>query len=161
ADEYARMLGTLGSTGLGILGANQQSNALADLAKQYQEYGAPSRSRFEASMSSGFDPMSIPGYAGAVDSASKGILARLSATGGNPWGNPGALTEANKSIISGTAMPAINEYQRLNANTGFGSSMNAALGLQTGGINADRGITTALSSGLENLTAPPKMDLAS
>ena len=105
-------------------------------------------------MTPGFDPNSIPGYAGAVDTASKGLLARLSATGGNPFGNPGGMIEANKQIISGTAMPAIGEYQRLNANTGFGQSMNAALGLQTGAIGADRGITTALASGLGDLTAP-------
>ena len=148
------LLGKLGATALGVIGSNQQANSLQDLAAKYQEYGAPSRARFEASMTPGFDPTSIPGYSGAVDTASKGLLARLSATGGNPYGNPGGLIEANKQIISGTAMPAVNEYQRLNANTGFGSSMNAALNLGTGAITADRGITTALASGLGDITAP-------
>src|SRR6185503_17297017 len=78
-DDYAKLLSTLGSTALGVLGSNQQAKSLSDLASKYQEYGAPSRARFQASMSPGFDPMSMPGYAGAVDSASKGILARLSA----------------------------------------------------------------------------------
>ena len=152
--DITSLLGKLGATALGVLGSNQQANSLQSLAAKYQEYGAPSRARYEASMTPGFDPTSIPGYSGAVDTASKGLLARLSATGGNPYGNPGGLIEANKSIISGTAMPAVQEYQRLNANTGFGSSMNAALGLQTGGITADRGITTALASGLGDITAP-------
>jgi hypothetical protein len=105
-------------------------------------------------MTPGFDPNSIPGYSGALDTASKGLLARLSATGGNPFGNPGGLIEANKAIVSGTAMPAINEYQRLNANTGFGSSMNAALGLQTQGIGADANGLNALGYGLNALTNP-------
>ncbi len=146
--------GKLLATGLGAYGSNQQANALKGLAGTYQEYGAPSRARFEASMSPGFDPSSIPGYAGALDTASKSILARLSASGGNPWGNPGGLIEANKAIINGTAMPAINEYQRLNANTGFGSSMNAALGLQGQAIGADANVLNALGYGVNAITNP-------
>ena len=105
-------------------------------------------------MSPNFDPMSMPGYKGALDTASQSILAKLSAAGGNPFGNPGGLIEANKQIVSGTAMPAINEYQRLNANTGFGSSMNAALGLQTQGIGADANTLNALGYGINALTNP-------
>lgn len=160
ADDYVKILGQLGATGLGLLGANNQAKSLADLAAKYQEYGAPSRGRYEASMKPGFDPTTIPGYAGALDSTSQAILRKLS-TQGNPYGSPGGLIEANKAIVSGTALPAINEYQRLNANTGFGSSMNAALGLQTQGIGADKNIYDALGYGLGQLTAPPKTDLAS
>ena len=148
------MLGKLGAAGLQAYGSSQQSNALKSLAAQVNQYGAPSRARYEASMKAGFDPSSIPGYAGAVDTASKALLARLSAQNGNPFGNPGGLIDANKQIISGTALPAINEYQRLNANTGFGNSMNAALGLQTGAIGADNNVLAGLASGLGSLTAP-------
>lgn len=147
-------IGKLLATGLGMYGSNQQAKSLQELAGKYQEYGAPSRGRYEQAMTPGFDPTSIPGYAGALDSTSKSLLARLSASGGNPYGNPGGLIDANKQIVSGTALPAINEYTRQNANVGFGNSMNSAMGLQTGAINADRGITTALSSGLGDLTAP-------
>lgn len=105
-------------------------------------------------MTPGFNPTSIPGYAGALDTASKSILARLSASGGNPFGNPGGLIDAQRQLVSGTALPAISEYQRLNANTGFGNSMNAAAGLSRDAIGTDRGITTALASGLGDLTAP-------
>ncbi len=111
-------------------------------------------------MSPGFDPMSIPGYSGALDTASKGLLARLSATGGNPFGNPGGLIDANKQIVSGTAMPAINEYQRLNLSAGGLGNLNAAIpGLQTQAIGAEGNILNALGYGL-NAIANPQPSLA-
>jgi hypothetical protein len=149
------MGGNLASTGLGVAGARNQANAYRDLNNQYMAMGAPSRGRYEASMTPGFDPNSIPGYSGAVDTASKGILARLAATGGNPWGNPGGLIEANKQIISGTALPAIQDYQRLNAGTGGYAGFNAAApGTATAGIGAQGGVYNAVGSGLAGLTNP-------
>jgi hypothetical protein len=106
-------------------------------------------------MTPGFDPNSIPGYSGAVDTASKGILARLAASGGNPWGNPGGLIEANKQIISGTALPAIQNYQNQNAVTGGYAGFNAAApGAATAGIGAQGGVYNAIGSGLAGLTNP-------
>ena len=149
-----KLLGTLGSTALGAYGANKQASSLNNLAQQSMNFGAPSRARFESSMSPGFDPNSIPGYSAAVNDAMKSTLAQLSAQSGNPFGNPGGLIDANKKVLAGTALPAINEYQRLNANTGFGNSMNSALNIQSDAIGADRGLTTALASGLGSLTQP-------
>lgn len=77
-------------------------------------------------MTPGFDPTTIPGYKGALDTASDSLLRRLSATGGNPYGNPGGLIEANKAIVSGTALPAIQEYQRTNAGAGGLANLAAA-----------------------------------
>lgn len=147
--------GNLGSTVLGVAGSRNQANAYRDLQNRYMALGAPSRSRYEASMTPGFDPNSIPGYSGAVDTASKGILARLAATGGNPWGNPGGLIEANKQIISGTALPAIQNYQNQNAATGgFGAFNTAAPAAANAGIGANAGVYNAIGSGLAGLTNP-------
>jgi hypothetical protein len=147
--------GNLASTGLGIAGSRRAANAYGDLNRQYMEMGAPSRARYEASMSPGFDPTTIPGYSGALDTASKGILARLSASGGNPYGNPGGLVEANRQIVSGTALPAIDAYQRLNAGTGGYAGFNAAApGMATNQIGAQGGIYNAVGSGLAGLLSP-------
>lgn len=147
--------GSLLSTGLGIYGSNQQSKSLEGLANRYDSFGAPSRARFEASMTPGFDPSTqIPGYSGALKTSMDQMMASLSAQGGNPFGNPSGLMEANKRIVAGTALPAINEYQRLNANTGFGNSMNAALNLQTQGVGADANSLNALGYGINSLTNP-------
>lgn len=159
--DLLSLLGKLGGAGLGAYASNEQAKSLSDLANKYSEYGAPSRARFEASMTPGFDPMSIPGYSGALDTASKGILARLSATGGNPYGNPGGLIEANKQIVSGTALPAINEYQRLNLSAGGLGNLNAAVpGLQTSAIGQEGNIWNSLGYGLNAATAPKQMSLA-
>lgn len=153
--DWLSVGGNLASTGLGIAGSRNAANAYNNLAGQYMAFGAPSRARYEASMTPGFDPNSIPGYAGAVDTASKGILARLAATAGNPWGNPGGLIEANKQIISGTALPAIDAYQRLNAGTGGYAGFNAAApAAATAGIGAQGGVYNAVGSGLAGLLNP-------
>ncbi len=141
---------------LGAAGAKNQASGLQGLQGQYENYGAPSRARYEQSMSAGFDPNSIPGYAGALDSASKSILARLSAGGGNPFGNPGGLIDAQKQIVSGTAMPAINEFQRLNAATGFGQTLNSAGGFGQSAIGAQGNIYNAVGAGLNDVLNPPQ-----
>ena len=153
AEDYASIIGKLGATALGVLGSNNQSNQLGDLAAKYDAYGAPSRARYEASMTPGFDPTTIPGYSGAVDTASKAILSGLS-TKGNPFGNPGGLIEANKAIISGTALPAVQNYIGSNAAVGFGAPMGAALNLQTQGIGADANSLNAIGYGLNSITNP-------
>lgn len=153
--DWLNISGNLASTGLGIYGSRRAADAYGNLNRQYMEMGAPSRARYEASMSPGFDPTTIPGYSGAVDTASKGVLARLAATGGNPYGNPGGLIEANKQIISGTALPAIDAYQRLNAGTGGYAGFNAAApGMATSQVGAQGGIYNAVGSGLAGLLSP-------
>jgi hypothetical protein len=148
------MLGSLGAGGLQALASNRQANSLSALANQYMNLGGPSRARFEASMTPGFDPMSIPGYAGALDSTSKAVMARLAAQGGNPYGNPGGLIDANKAIVSGTALPAIQNYQGTNLNAGYGPGFGAGAAAQTGAINANANVLAGLGSAVGSATAP-------
>lgn len=126
AEDWAKLTGQALPGLLGAYASNQQTNALKSLADQYAAYGAPSRARYEASMSPGFDPSTIPGYKGALDTASDSLLRRLSASGGNPFGNPGGLIEANKAVVAGTALPAVQDYQRMNAGTGGLANLAAA-----------------------------------
>lgn len=164
AAAYAKQYGPAALQGLlrafpglaGAYAANKQTGALQNLAGQYANYGAPSRARYEASMAPGFDPMSIPGYSGAVDTASKSLLARLSATGGNPYGNPGGLIDANKQIISGTALPAIQGYQNLNAGTGFGSTLGASGQMAGQAIGSQGNMYNAIGAGLNDVFNPPQ-----
>lgn len=160
AADFAQ-LGLQAAPGLlGAVGANQQSNALSSLAGQYMGFGAPSRARYEASMSPGFDPMSIPGYSGAVDSASKGLLSHLSATGGNPYGNPGGMIEANKAIISGTELPAIQNYQSQNAAAGGLSQLaGAAPGVAQQAIGSSGGVFSALGSAANSVVNPQQSSM--
>ncbi len=153
-EDYLSVGGNLAGAGLGAYGASQQSSALQDLASQYQAFGAPSRARFEASMSPGFDPTTIPGYKGALDSASGAIMSRLS-TQGNPFGNPGGLIEANKQIVNGTALPAVQNYQQQNASAGGLSAYNAAApGAASAAVNSNAGVYNALGYGATAATQP-------
>ena len=127
ADDWAKVAGQAMPGLIGAYASNQQTNALKSLADRYAEYGAPSRARYEASYAPGFDLYnSDPAYKGALDQTSDSLLRRLSATGGNPFGNPGGLIEANKQIVAGTALPQLNTYRNQNANTGGLGALAAA-----------------------------------
>lgn len=159
--DYAEIAAKLGAAGLGAYASNQQAGAMNDLAQQYMGFGAPSRARFEASMTPGFQASSIPGYQVALDDAMNSQLRGLSAVGGNPFGNPGGLIEAQKKVIAGTQLPAIQEYQRLNLGAGGQANLNAAVpGLQTGAIGADSNTFNALGYGLGALTQPKQQSLS-
>lgn len=153
--DVLSVAGQVAGAGLGAYASNQQSGALTDMANKYLEYGAPSRARYEASMSPGFNPSSIPGYQGAVDNSMQTMLRKLS-TQGNPFGNPGGLIEANKSVVAGTALPALQEYQRLNAGTGGIASLNAAApSTSAAATGANANIYNAIGYGIDQATAQP------
>lgn len=154
SDDWLSTAGKIAATALGVIGSNNQAGQLNSLAQQYQGYGAPSRARYEAAMTPGFDPTTIPGYSGALDTTSKSVLAKLSASGGNPYGNPGGLIDANKQIVAGTALPAIQSYIGSNANVGFGAPMQATLGLQTQGVGADANTLNAIGYGINAISNP-------
>ena len=155
----ADWLTVLGQAAPGLISAfasGEQADSLSALAQQYAQYGAPSRARFEASMTPGFDVTSIPGYSGAVDTSMETLLRKLSATSGNPFGNPGGLIEANKAVIAGTALPAVSEYQRLNLAGGGLASLNAAVpGFDLSSIGAESNIWKSFGDVAGSVFNPP------
>lgn len=154
ADDWLSLAGKAIPGLVGAYGANKQAGQLSDLAGQFSAYGAPSRARYEASMSPGFDPTTIPGYSGALDSASKAVMSKLS-TQGNPYGNPGGLIEANKQIVSGTALPAIQNYQNQNAAAGGISQLAGAVpGISQQAIGSAGGALSSLGSAAANVLNP-------
>jgi hypothetical protein len=143
------------SAGLGAYGSSKQADTLNNLAQQYMAFGAPSRNRYEGSFAPGFSMANEPGYAGAMKSASDAVLASLSAKGGNPYGDPHALIEANKAILDGTALPALYNYRNQNASTGgYGAFNTAAPGAALGAANAEGNIYNAIGYGLNNVLNP-------
>lgn len=153
--DWTRLLGALGSTALGLWGANRQQGALESLSRQFAEYGAPSRARYEGSFAPGFTMANEPGYRDALDATSEAILRKLSATGGNPFGTPGALIEANKAIVGGTALPALYNYRNQNAATGgFGAFNTAAPGAASLAATQAGNIPNVIGSGLADLVNP-------
>lgn len=162
AADYASVLGAAAPGIAGAIGASQQSSALSGLANQEWNAGAPSRSRYEASMTAGFDPTTIPGYSGALDSASQSAMRALSATGGNPYGNPGGLEAAQKQIINGTALPAIQNYQALNGASGGYSALNGAFNqTATQAIGSNSAVLSGLGAAANNVLNPSSQNSGS
>ena len=152
ADDWAKILGAVGGTALGVYGADKQADAYKSVADKYFGMGQPYRDMLQASYSPGFKPSNIAGFNEAVDSSSNSILRRLS-TEGNPFDNPGGLMEANRYVTSNVALPAINTYRsqlgtfgQLGTNQAGQASMTA--------VGADKGVYDALGYGLGQITQP-------
>lgn len=175
--DIAKLLGTLGSTALGFLGGNAQSNALKDITSQQIEannamqdkwlaLGAPSRARLEGSYAPGFDlAASDPGFQNALDTSANTAARSYSAKAGNPQDSPGSQAEILKYVLGTTYLPQLNTYRSQNATSGqLGTNVAGTAGLNAanayGGTAALQGAQnatspySALASGLGALTAP-------
>lgn len=147
--------GTIAAGAAGADASRSYYNTLSDLAKNQWEVGAPSRARYEASMQPGFDPTTIPGYKGLLDSTWKGALSGLSAQGGNPFGNPGGLIQATSDVQNKTAAPFLLNYQNQNANTGaIGALAGGYAGSQSNAAAAGGGQNSAYAGTLGSLLNP-------
>jgi len=152
--DLSQLLGTLASTGLGVYGANQQSNALEKLAEQYMGFGAPYRDRLAASYQ---DPAGFlansPDINAAVDQGTS-ALARSLSVNGNPAGSGRALQELQNYATQQLYGQLGNERNRL-ANFGGLSNFNAAApGTQATAIGQQGNVYNALGYGLGQLTQP-------
>jgi len=154
AADWASLAGTGLSTGLGVLGANQQANAYSDVADKYLALGAPSRTRLEASYAPGFNLASAdPAFQGALDTAAQAAARATSARAGNPVDNPGAYAEMQKYITNSVALPQLNAYRSQlgtfgNLGTNVAGTTDAASAGQTGSMY------NALGYGLGQITQP-------
>lgn len=151
-DDYLKLAGTLGSTVLGYLGAENQAGALSDTADKYLALGQPYRGALAASYAPGFSMNNEPGYKDAIDQTMQSYL-RKASTGGNPFDNPGVSTEALKYVTAGTALPQLNTYRSQLGS--FGQlGVNTAGTADMGAAGASGGTYDALGYGLSQLTAP-------
>lgn len=157
--DLGRILGTGAATIGSVAADKQRADALRELSDKYMALGAPSRARYEASFAPGFKPTDIPGFQGALDTSADTILRRMS-TSGNPFGNPGGLTQAMDYLAGNLGLPAINQYRNQNAATGgFGAFSTAAPGAATGSIGATGDIYSDIGRGAGDILNPPT-DLA-
>jgi hypothetical protein len=154
--DYLSIGGSLGTTALGVYGANRQAQSLRDLAGKYMEMGAPSRARYEGSFAPGFTMANDPGYTDALNQAAKGSLHGLSVNG-NPADSPNAWNASLTDLYQKTAYPALQNYRGINANAGGLSSFaEAAPGAASSAINADAGKLNAIGAGAADIFNPPK-----
>jgi hypothetical protein len=152
--DWASVLGNLGATGLGLAGANSQSNALNDVYNQQMSLGSPYRDRLNASYQPGFNLATAdPAYQGALDTSAQAAARATSAKVGNPVDNPGAYAEMQKYITNSTALPALQNY-RSQLGTFGQLGTNTAGAAALGGAQSQGGTYNALGYGLGQLTQP-------
>jgi hypothetical protein len=153
AADYTALAGILGSTGLGILGANEQADASRDVADKYLAMGAPYRDRLNASYAPGFSMADQPDFMNALDIGANAAARATSAKVGNPVDNPGAYAEMQKYISGSLALPQLNTYRSQLGS--FGQLGTAVAGANdTSAANQTGSMYNALGYGLGNLTQP-------
>ena len=153
--DMLSVFGNLGAAGLGYLGADRASERQDALAREYMALGAPSRARYEESFAPGFNPEDMPGYQQTLDTSYDTMLRRLSAQGGNPFGNPAGTAEAMKYVTGNVALPALQEYRRQNAGAGGLATLTAAApAAAAGAITSEGGKYDAIGGALADLTNP-------
>lgn len=141
--DWLSVLGTAGATGLGIYGANQQANALRDIANQSRADRAPFLSKANEWLSNPAAYAEGPGQASL-----SGVLRGLSVKG-NPAGMPSSMGLATEA--------GLRNWQ--NAVTGFAniglSGEDSRNQLMSNAAGADGGALNAIGYGLNQLTNPP------
>jgi hypothetical protein len=150
ADDYLKAAGAIAPGILGMIGANQQSNTLQGISDKYLAMGAPFRDRLEQTFQPGYSLMNEPGFKDALDVSSQGVLRNLSAKAGNPYENPGSVSEAQKYVTGSLALPQLNTMRSQLGTFGqLGTNMAGTADMA--GANASGGALNAVGYGLSNL----------
>lgn len=136
------------STGIGMYGANQQSNELKAIADQARGDRLPALNAFNNALN---NPNSWYGSAPAMG-ATDAILRKLSVGVGNPANNPGALAQAAAYNLGG-----YNDYLKTTGSLGL-SGQAPTIAAQTNAANSGQGIYNVFQSGLADLTQPKQDD---
>lgn len=147
--DWGDLIGRLGPSILGFLGANNQSNAQNDLYKEWLKLGEPYRNSL-ASLNA--DPISFynsPHVQGALQHGTDAMARSLSAKVGNPILNPTALQEMQNYTTRGL-MDMYN--QRFGQLTTAGQlGLGAAAGMGQGAVNAQAGPYNAIGAGIQSV----------
>lgn len=151
--DITKLLGDLGGGVLGYLGSDAQGDAYRDVADRYWNAGAGARDKLNDTFQPGWNPMTgVPGLQTSVDQSWNSALRGLS-TDGNPYGDPGALTEANKGVLSSVVLPATANYRGALTQAG-GLGLNTSGTASLAGAGTTGGAYDAVGATLGSLTTP-------
>ena len=175
-DDWAKVLGTAGSTAASIWGANKQADALRDssaaalaeqrrVADQMFAIGAPARARLEQTYT---DPDYFTKAYGPQFDRMADVAARTYSVRGNPAGNPTIGTAIQSDVWNQGYLPMVNnERGQLGQHGGLGLNMSGAAGLQAAQAMGNSGQLQAglmgrqyndLATGINSLLYPPNND---
>lgn len=147
-------LGSLLGPLLGAYASNQQSNALAELANKYQEYGAPYRAELANLTSNPGSFLTSPRVTASVDQGTSALARALSAKDGNPVGSGRALQEMQNYATNGLYSQLSNRENQL-ANFGGLSNFNAAApSANLASVNQTGNMYNAIGAGINDVFNP-------
>lgn len=152
--------GDIGGSLAGIFGANEQENAEYGRYQEMLALGAPYRKMLSDSYKPGGAEgyLSGPEVAGPTNLATSALLRNLSMSGGNPFGNPGALAEAQSRTASGLAGQLAKYREQLGSFGGQGTLAGpGTVGQSNRQLDANKSIYDsygALLSSVGNLGDP-------
>lgn len=145
-DADTSLIGKLLATGLGGIGAAQQSSASSDLARQFMDMGKPYRDSLASLEANPAAYYQSPEVQGALQQGSDSLARSLSAKVGNPILNPTALQEMQNYTTNGL-LGQLNQRRNFLASAGgLGTSQAASLG--NAATQASGGVYNALGAGL-------------
>ena len=151
--DWLKLLGVVGSTGLGIAGANAQQTAQQKLADQFWGAGTDYRNRLAASYA---DPNAFlknsPDIQASVNQGTDAMARALSTKA--PGGN--TLQELQNYATNSLYGQLGNQRQQLANFGGLSAITGAAPGQMQTATNGQSGVYNAIGAGISNLTNPPQ-----
>lgn len=148
--------GQIAATVLGVVGANQQTEGLQSLSRNFAEYGAPYRARLAESYR---DPAGFlagsPDIKAAVDQGTNATARALSVQG-NPAQSGHALQELQNYATTGLYGRLGQERDRLAGFGGLTAYNQAAPAAAVSAVNSEGGPLNAIGAGISQITNPQK-----
>lgn len=154
AASMSSLLGKLAGAGLGAYASNQQANALADVAKQYAEYGAPYRAELGRLQSDPGSFLSSPRVTTAVDQGTSAMARALSARDGNPVGSGRALQEMQNYATNSLYGQLTNRENQLANFGGLSSYNNSAPQANLAAVGQTGNMYNAIGAGINDIFNP-------
>jgi hypothetical protein len=153
--DWLRTLGSLASAGLGAYASSQQTDALDEMARRYEGYGAPYRQKLSDLYANPDSFLNSNEVRKPVQMGTDMLMRSLS-TQGNPFGSGNALQQG-QSYASDQLFGKIGqEKDRLAGFGGLSAYSAAAPTAATNAIQSSGNIYNAIGSGIGNIFNPPK-----
>jgi hypothetical protein len=153
--SWVKTLGSLGAAGLGAYASNKQTNALEDMTKRYEGYGAPYRQKLSDLYANPDGFLNSKEVQTPVQMGTTNLMRSLS-TQGNPFGSGNALQQGQSYASDQLFSRLGQEKDRLAGYGGLSSYNAAAPQANTNAINSSSNAWNAAGAGLNNIFNPPK-----
>lgn len=149
AGDWADLVGKIGPSLLGYLGASKQSDSQQNLYNDWLSLGKEYRDSLSALNKDPMSYYSSPQVQGALQQGSDILARSLSAKVGNPILNPTALQEMQNFTTRGLMDMYNNRFGQLTTAGQLG--LGAASGMGQGAVNAQAGPYNAIGAGIQSV----------